>query len=223
MDSKAKRLINMVLKNEGGYANVKGDNGGETYRGITRKNFPNWSGWKIVDKYKPLKNNQIIKSTQLENDVLDFYYDEFYLPMKINKIDSLMISGHLLCHGVNAGIKNSVKLLQKAINITYSVSISMDGIIGTNTLKYANGSKKSKLANNFIEQRKQYYQNIVKKTPSQKKFLKGWLNRINETTKDCSSSTVSLFTSFSSDSSSNNLIIKIIKFIMGMIHQMTQR
>ena len=61
MDSKAIKLIDMVLKHEGGYANVSGDLGGETYRGISRKNFPSWNGWEIVDEKKPLKYNQILK------------------------------------------------------------------------------------------------------------------------------------------------------------------
>ena len=190
MDSKAIKLINMILQREGGYSSGKdskssGDLGGETYRGITRKNFPKWSGWKIVDKNKPLKYNQIIKNAQLEDDVRQFYYEQFYTPMKIDNINSLLISGHLLCHGVNAGIGNAVKLLQQAINQAYSVKIKVDGIIGNITLSYANGDKKDEVAQDFIQQRIQYYKNIVVKKPSQKKFLNGWLNRVAETTKEC--------------------------------------
>lgn len=190
MDSKAIKLINMILQREGGYSSGKdskssGDLGGETYRGITRKNFPKWSGWKIVDKSKPLKYNQIIKNVQLEDDVRQFYYEQFYAPMKIDNIDSLLISGHLLCHGVNAGIGNAVKLLQQAINQAYSVSIKVDGVIGNITLSYANGNKQNEVAKGFIQQRNQYYKNIVTKKPSQKKFLNGWLNRVAETTKEC--------------------------------------
>ena len=82
MDNKAIKLINMILRQESGYANVSGDLGGETYRGITRKNFPKWDGWKIVDENKPLKNRQIIDNEELENNVMDFYYDNFYTPDK---------------------------------------------------------------------------------------------------------------------------------------------
>lgn len=213
MDGKARKLIDMILKHEGGYAIVKNDLGGETYRGITRKNFPSWSGWKIVDSKKPLKNNTIIKDEELENDVRDFYYQNFYLPLKIYKIQSLLISGHLLCHGVNAGIKNAVKLLQKSINIVYKVSIAVDGIIGTKTLQYTNSNKSSQLATTFIEQRNQYYNNLVKKNPSQKKFLKGWLNRVKETTQECSSSNA--FFTLNIDKS--NIKYKILNFIFNII------
>ena len=37
---------------EGGYVNDSDDAGGETYLGISRKNNPNWSGWKLIDSIK---------------------------------------------------------------------------------------------------------------------------------------------------------------------------
>lgn len=212
MDSKACKLIDMILKHEGGYAMVKNDMGGETYRGITRKNFPSWSGWKIVDSKKPLKNNTIIKDVKLEEDVREFYYQNFYLPLKINKIQSLLISGHLLCHGVNAGIKNAVKLLQKSINMVYKVSIAVDGVIGDITLKYTNSDKAEQLAQTFIEQRNQYYRNLVKNKPSQKKFLNGWLKRVKNTTQKCSSNVF-----FSLNIQKNDIIHKILYFIYNII------
>jgi len=45
-------ILNDTLKHEGGYANHSADKGGETYRGITRKNNPNWQGWKYIDEVK---------------------------------------------------------------------------------------------------------------------------------------------------------------------------
>lgn len=195
MDKKEIKLIDMVLQHEGGYSSgqdkfSKEDLGGETYRGISRKYYPSWDGWEIVDINKPLKHNQIIKNTTLENNVRQFYDKYFYTPMKISKIDNLLIAGHVFCHGVNAGKKPSIKLLQKAINKTYSVNIAVDGIIGNETLKYTNGEQQEKLANELIEQRNQYYKNIVNNKPSQKKFLNGWLNRVKNTTKICSSTNV---------------------------------
>ena len=34
---------------EGGYVNDPTDRGGETYRGISRKFYPDWPGWEVVD------------------------------------------------------------------------------------------------------------------------------------------------------------------------------
>lgn len=214
MTDRALKLINMVLSHEGGYSSgnerqTKGDKGKETYRGISRVYNPSWKGWSIIDKHKPIKYNKIIKDDNLEYLVKNYYYDNYYTPLKCDCFNSILIAGHLFCHGVNAGIKTSVKLLQKAINVTYGVKLDIDGIIGSNTLKYANGSRIKDLEQEFICQRRQYYNKIVSNNPSQKKFIKGWLNRINNTTNTCSSSCSVLFTSFDTD----NLINRLLSFI----------
>lgn len=176
-------LIKMVLTHEGGWNLVKNDNGGETYCGIAKKYHPNWEGWKIIDTNKPLKYNQKIKDDKLEKLVLDVYMKQYYNPMKIGSINSLMLSAHVFCHGVNAGTTTAIKLLQKAINSVYKVQIAVDGKIGTQTLSYANKeSKMSALIAAYIDRRNEFYQNIVKRNPSQKKFLNGWLSRVKGTT-----------------------------------------
>lgn len=177
-------IISKTLETEGGYANVVGDAGGETYCGIARNSNPNWQGWKIVDKHKPLKWNQKIQDSELERLVIDIYDSKYYQPIKADKIDSDMIRTHLYDMGVNAGTCAAVKLLQKAINKVYGVTIATDGAIGNITLTYTNNKAKlNELVNEFINQRRIYYRNLVTVKPSNKKFLQGWLNRVEITTK----------------------------------------
>lgn len=219
MTDRAIKLINMVLSHEGGYSSgnerqTKGDKGKETYCGISRVFNPRWDGWKIVDKYKPIKYNAIIKDSKLEASVRQYYYNAYYVPLKCEQFTSLLIAGHLFCHGVNAGIKTSAKLLQKAINKVYEVNITVDGIIGATTLKYANGNKMKSVATEFINQRNLYYKNITIKNPSQKKFLNGWYNRVKKTTKICSNSSINvLFTSLSN----GDFLKKLLSFIYDLI------
>lgn len=224
MTERATKLIDMVLSHEGGYSSgsekqTKGDKGKETYCGISRVYNPNWKGWAIVDKYKPIKYNTIINDNTLKQYVRDYYYSTYYTPLKCDSFDSLMIAGHLFCHGVNAGIKTSAKLLQKAINKVYGINLSVDGVVGTNTLKYSNGSKKTEVETEFINQRNQYYKNLAAKNSSQKKFLNGWLKRVQKTTKTCKASYNVLFTSVG-----NNGIIKtILSFIYDLIQLFTKK
>lgn len=210
MDAKAIKLIDLVLQWEGGYANKKFD-GHETYRGITRDNFPKWEGWSIVDANKPLKHGQIIKNISLENKVRQFYYKYFYTPMKIDQINDLLTSGQLFAMGVNAGSKTAAKLLQKAINKVYKVNIAVDGIIGKNTLTYANGEKSTQVGREMINQCNSYYDSLVAKKPSNKKFLNGWKNRVKGVTQACTSKSILL-------TSSNKLswISKLIKFLIAL-------
>jgi lysozyme family protein len=183
MTTKAKQIIDATLTIEGGYANVKGDRGGETYCGISRKNWPKWSGWSIVDKNKPLKWNQKINNLQLQTLVEEFYLTNFYNTMKIDSFDSLLISAHLYDHAVNSGCVGSVKLLQQAINKVCKVNIVVDGKIGQTTISYANGVHKDEIAKELGNQRIQRYKDNVAKNPSQKQFLTGWLNRVQDTIK----------------------------------------
>lgn len=186
MTHKQERLINMILQHEGGYANVSGDAGGMTYKGIARNCHPKWEGWKLIEKYLPLKHNQTIKSSELDNMVYEFYIKNFYNSCRLDEINNFLLSGHIICHAVNAGIRPTIKLLQKAINIVYKKEISVDGKIGKQTIQYCNENKTNELIKQFVIERNAFYTNIVKNKPSQKKFLKGWLNRVKNTTSYCS-------------------------------------
>lgn len=177
-------IINKTLETEGYYVNDPSDSGGETYCGIARNSNPNWQGWKIVDKHKPLKWNQKIQDSELERLVIEIYDSKYYQSIKADKIDSDMIRVHLYDMGVNAGTGAAVKLLQKAINKVYGVTIAVDGAIGNITLTYTNNKAKlNELVNEFINQRRIYYHNLVNIKPSNRKFLQSWLNRVDIVTK----------------------------------------
>lgn len=224
MTDRATKLINMILSHEGGYSSgnekqTKGDSGKETYCGISRVYNPNWNGWKIIDTYKPIKYNSIIDNNDLKLSVIQFYYKNYYTPLKCGQFDSLLIAGHLICHGVNAGIKTSVKLLQTSINNVYNIGIDVDGIVGADTLAYSNGDKKTMVENEFIKQRNNYYKNIVARKPSQKKFLNGWLNRVKNTTKECSTSYNVLLTTIGK----NGLFEKLLSFIFKLLQSLIKK
>lgn len=214
MDSKAKKLIDIVLSHEGFYANVSGDRGGETYMGISRKAFPRWGGWQIVDQYKPLKYNQHIKDDNLDDIVRRFYYNNFYLKLRIDGITDELVAAQLLDHAVNTGLKNGVRVLQRAINEMTTPAIKVDGIIGQITLDKVTELNNEELAEYIVMHRHKYYQTIVKKALSQKKFLKGWLKRIDNTTKAVQPKlTTVLFTKLKN----NSILEKILHWLFGLI------
>ena len=103
-------------KNEGGYANVSGDTGGETYAGISRKWFPKWDGWAIVDKNKPLRHNQIIKDDKLKSMVKSFYKKEFWDKVWGDRINNQDVANRTYDFAVNAGVGASIKNIQKSLN-----------------------------------------------------------------------------------------------------------
>ena len=100
--------------NEGGYANVDGDTGAETYCGISRKWFPKWTGWQLVDAAKPLKHGQIIKSELLPKFVRSFYKNEFWDKIGGDKIEPQALANQVYDMAVNASVATALKLLKQS-------------------------------------------------------------------------------------------------------------
>lgn len=192
MTVKQIKLTDIILKHEGGYVNIDGDKGGETYMGVSRKSNPKWNGWSILDQYKPLKYNQKVKDRDLDTLVKRLYSNKFYEPLRIEEIKDMNLAAQLFDHSVNAGIKNGVKLLQKSINEAAGTKLKIDGVLGELTMEALENSNQEEVGENYAIGRNQYYKNLVIKNPSQKKFLKGWLNRVTDTTHSVAPSTVSL-------------------------------
>ena len=99
-----------VLKNEGGYVNDPDDSGGETYKGIARRFHPDWIGWAYIDK-------RDFKNPNLNKLVSDFYYIKFWELLNIDGLVNQEIATSIFDFAVNAGVKTSAILAQKAADI----------------------------------------------------------------------------------------------------------
>ena len=71
-----------------------------------------------------------------------------------------------------SGTKTAAKAIQKL------VGVKADGIIGNNTLAAINKSNPTLLFYRLFNARQNYYEEIVKRTPTNAKFLLGWNNRL---------------------------------------------
>lgn len=127
-----KQAFLQTMKFEGGWNLVKGDRGGETYKGIARNFFQNWAGWKIIDTHKPLKNNAIINDLMLDNLVLQFYKTEFWDIVGGDSIEDQPTAKTLFDFGVNAGHGQSIKNLQITLKIPITGKISNELINAVN-------------------------------------------------------------------------------------------
>lgn len=159
---------------EGGYANVKGDRGGETYRGISRVFHPNWSGWGIIDNKKPLKHNQIVSSASLDALVKIFYKTQFWDKVQGDYIDSQIIAEFLYDYYVHSG-KRAIIALQKILKI------GVDGIVGRQTLGAVNQACAKELLEDLKKERINFL-TALSTRPGQSKFKSGWLNRVRSFT-----------------------------------------
>lgn len=102
---------------EGGWNHVANDRGGETYKGIARKFWPQWPGWRIVDKKKPLKHGAIIKDPELERLVQAFYKKQFWDVVSGDNIEDQNTANTLYDFGVNAGHGRSIQNIQAVLGM----------------------------------------------------------------------------------------------------------
>lgn len=166
-----KTALKIALSHEGGYANVPGDTGGETYRGISRNNWPAWRGWGIIDKSKP-KHNQVLKDKQLAGLVEVFYYEHFWKPIQGDRIHDQSVANLLMDFYIHSGY-HAIKAIQRV------VKVKDDGIVGTQTLAAINAADPVAVFAGLKAARIKFLKEIVTRRPDQQKFLAGWMNRVN--------------------------------------------
>ena len=83
---------------------------------------------------------------------------------------------------VNSGPKQSVRFAQRGYNacVAYGQPLDADGILGPATRKAMQQADTDKILMAMLDQREQFYNDLVRAKPSQVVFLKGWLNRVTD-------------------------------------------
>lgn len=171
-------------KVEGLYANNPADTGGETWAGISRNNFPTWSGWIIIDaiKHKYGKSTATInKYGRLDNTLHDkeiaFWKKNFWDVLKLDFVNDQQLANSVYDFGVNSGTSRAGKYLQTAYNSCKGLkALSVDGLIGSKTLNAINTYDAKFLYNTYNKFREEFYRSIAKGNQAQ--FLKSWLSRL---------------------------------------------
>jgi lysozyme family protein len=159
-----KKYAPKLLQLEGGYTNHPDDLGGPTNKGVTLNTYREYCG--IEKTIKDLRN----MSYGVWCDIMkDMYWDK----CKADKIDSQPLAEILVDWCVNSGMVGLRKVQEL-------VGTKPDGICGTITLSLINSSDAESLFDRIMSARKQFYVNIVKKNPSQKVFMNGWMNRLGK-------------------------------------------
>lgn len=123
-------------RSEGGFANDPDDRGEETYAGVSRKFYPKWEGWPIIDRYKPLKHGQLINDFKLESAIRTFYYKNYWQPINGDAIEDQAIAEKLYDIGVNRGCRTTIKDIQEILGIPQT------GVVDAATIEAINNPAK---------------------------------------------------------------------------------
>lgn len=168
------RALKFTLRWEGGYSNHPSDPGGETYRGITRKNHGDWPGWEIIDRIKP-PSGQVIDDPELEVAIGEFYRDEYWDKAKCDQIAKVapQSAGAVFDMAVHSGCHNAIMQLQNEIGA------KMDGAFGPKSTFAMLDHMDRFLARGHVDKRTKFLNRLVARRPSLKVFQKGWQNRMD--------------------------------------------
>src|SRR5205823_2671884 len=109
------------------------------------------------------------------DEASEIYVNNYWAPLKCDAkphpLDLIMFDT-----GVNMGNGVAVRLLQQAIGVT------ADGSFGPKSQAALDAKKDAikSVATDYIAARDKRYHGLVEKNPKLAKFLKGWLNRLND-------------------------------------------
>jgi len=150
MSANFKVVIDRVLGHEGGYVNDPNDPGGETNWGISKRSYPN------VD-IKNLTRDQAVA----------IYYKDFWVPIKGERLHD-GTAYQLMDSAVNSGISQSIRLLQRALEV------ADDGHFGPNSLLASQTMTETDQIMRFNAERIEF----MTKLKNWKYHGAGWMRRI---------------------------------------------
>lgn len=158
------RYAPTLLQLEGGFVNHPDDNGGITNKGITLSTYRAYCG-----QNKTVKDLQNMSYGTWKKIMKDLYWDK----VQGDKIDNQSLAEIIADWAVNSG-QAGIRKAQEVIGC------KQDGIVGPITLSMINTADAKMLHERLWNARQQFYINIVKRNPTQKVFMNGWMNRLNK-------------------------------------------
>ena len=156
----AKKLIEI----EGGYVDHPNDAGGITMQGVTLTTFRQYCG-----EDKTVADLRDMSYGTWCDIMKDLYWDKCLG----DEIENQAVAEITVDWCVNSGTQGLRKVQEIA-------GAKPDGIAGPKTLAAINGADQKELFDRIMSARNQFYVNIVKKNPSQRVFMNGWMNRLGK-------------------------------------------
>lgn len=153
---------------------------GLTFWGIYEVAHEHWKGWEYI--YLMLKKHHgdmkkasiaCVANDNLVETVEDFYYDKFWLPLKLDMIDSQKIADEMYFFYMNTGNKSkTIKMAQLIVGAT------PDGFIGIETITKLNNFDEKLFDRAYDLKEMEYHARLVQANPSRYLLnLVGWIRR----------------------------------------------
>lgn len=166
--SRFKKALAYTFQNEGGFSNVKEDRGGPTNFGITIHDLERWRG-------KKLTAEQVKSMTREEAEKI--YEAWYWKPLSLDEIEDENVAIALFDRGVLnglTGVSRHVRVVcgeqEKGMGDTAHFRPLIKEVNSMNPVQFV-----MRLADRCDAK----HRATVAAAPDQKRFLLGWLNRVN--------------------------------------------
>jgi lysozyme family protein len=159
------KIVPIILKWEGGFSKKKNDKGGATNKGVTLKTYRSYFGASKTEN--DLKNIS-------DKEWLYILKTGYWNPFKADDIQSQSVANMIVDWAWNSGVSGVAKRVQQVLGV------KVDGLFGKVTIAAINSRDPKTLFDEIKQKRIARYYEIVAADKSQKEFLSGWLNRVND-------------------------------------------
>ena len=157
---KFNKAIAFTMAMEGGTNPDLLDRGGFTNHGISSKQYPDLDiGGLTID------------------DAVAIYFKDYWQANKCEAFTS-PLSCVLFDTSVNCGQKSAALWMQTAVS-TMGSEISIDGIVGAETILETRAMNDRAVLEGIVARRLERYVNLINHYPEQARFIKGWINRVS--------------------------------------------
>ena len=168
-----------VMEREGGLSENPSDSGGITNGGVSLRFLRDLSPerQRKYGIFEPITEQTI---RDLAHDQIVFIYrGEFWDIARFADIRDQLVCNYIFDTAVNAGISQSIKLLQRSLwALNYSRKyIADDGILGDMTIERLNLIMPDIVMPVLVASRAAYYRLLAEIQPKDRSNLNGWLNR----------------------------------------------
>lgn len=151
--------VRTVLEHEGGYVCDPDDPGGETNLGICKRWYP---------------GEDIPRMTV--GRAMELYRRDYWDPL-LDKLPIQALATKILDLCVNLGKSAGLRLVQAALNDCKGNHVTVDGVLGPNTLQALKLTECGALLRAIRARQVQHYLALVRQQPRWEKYLDGWIRR----------------------------------------------
>ena len=173
MSRSVERMIDDVIRREGGYVDHPRDRGGPTNFGITQSTLSRHIG-------RPASADDVRRLTRAV--AADIYRRDYYEAPRIDGLPR-RIQAFVFDAAVNHGPGRAIRFVQQVCTADGFGPLAVEGQCGPHTRRAAIEADRVMgewFLAALVEERRNFYLALVERDPGQQVFLNGWLNRLAE-------------------------------------------